>query len=141
MKIIYTIKEDYSLVFNHIFEDDYILKKGEFEISQEEFDKLFSVGGDIRLNPFTNKIELVPNPEENFIKGVFNPLKWEWEESLSLNEKVEYYKNKIIQKTRELAVIETAGFRDEKLEKELEEVKAIHMELSHELANEINLRY
>lgn len=76
-----------------------------------------------------------------FIKGRYDSTIGEIVETATLEEQLDYYRKLIIAKTRELAVTEAAGFRDEKLEKELEEAKAIHMELSHEMANEINLTY
>lgn len=145
MKIIYTIQEDYSLAFNHIFEDDYILKDGEFEISQEDFDKLFEVGGDIRLNPLTNKIDIVPvEVPSGIIRGVFNPKKWQWEESLSLDEKLQYYRDKMSQVYKKIKEqkeeIEFLGFGevDQKLYDELEKLKQKHMEVSQEIAIQIN---
>lgn len=76
---------------------------------------------------------------KNQLYTKFDGEKWICEKSLE--EQIDFYKQRMIFLTKELAIVETAGFRDEKLEKELEEVKAIHMELSHEMANEINLTY
>lgn len=140
MKIVYRLKNNEFLGFVHL-EDNQIPKEDEIEISNDEFERLISVGGDIRYNPRLGKLDIVPNPDPNILKEKFDIEKWEWIDIATLDEKLEYYKQQIIFITRELAVIEAAGFRDIKLEKKLEEIKAKHMELSYELANKINLAY
>ena len=110
-------------------------------MSNDEFERLISIGGDIRYNPRLEKLDIAPNPAPNILKEKFDIEKWEWIDTATLEEKLEYYKQQIIFLTRELAAIEVAGFRDIKLEKKLEEIKAKHMELSYELANKINLTY
>lgn len=62
----------------------------------------------------------------------------EWVIESSLEEQVEYYKNLIIQKTRELGIENLAGFGNPNLESELNELKKIHLEKSHELALEMD---
>lgn len=61
----------------------------------------------------------------------------DWIETASLEEQIEYYKNLIIQKTREIEVEKLAGFGNPGLELELNELKKIHLEKSHELALQI----
>lgn len=138
MKIAYILKNNEFSGFIHL-EDDEILKENEIEISNEEFERLISIGGDIRYNPRLEKLDITPNPDPNILKEKFDIEKWEWIDISTLEEKLEYYKQQIIFLTRELIITETAGFRDTKSEKKLEETKARHMELSHELANKMNL--
>lgn len=64
----------------------------------------------------------------------------EWIIEVSLEEQIEYYKNLIIQKTKELGIENLAGFGNPNLELELNELKKIHLEKSHELALEIENR-
>lgn len=140
MKIVYRLKNNEFLGFIHL-EDDELLKEDEIEMSNDEFERLISIGGDIRYNPRLEKLDIAPNPAPNILKEKFDIEKWKWIDTATLEEKLEYYKQQIIFLTRELAAIEVAGFRDIKLEKKLEEIKAKHIELSYELANEINLTY
>ena len=60
-----------------------------------------------------------------------------WIETATLEEQIEYYKNITIDKTRELGVEKLAGFGNLNLESELNELKKIHLEKSHELALQI----
>lgn len=64
----------------------------------------------------------------------------EWIIEASLEEQIEYYKNLIIQKTKELGIENLAGFGNPNLELELNELKKIHLEKSHELALQIENR-
>lgn len=63
-----------------------------------------------------------------------------WIETSTLEKQVEYYKNIIIEKTRELGIEKLAGFGNLDLELELNELKKIHLEKSHELALQIENR-
>ena len=83
----------------------------------------------------------VPPIPEGMIKPEFDEEKEEWVETATKDDILEYYKQQIIQTVREIGVNEAAGFYDEGLNKQLEELKRKHLELSHEIANEINLRY
>ena len=60
-----------------------------------------------------------------------------WIETANLEEQIEYYKNIIIDKARELGIEKLAGFGNLNLESELNELKKIHLEKSHELALQI----
>lgn len=60
-----------------------------------------------------------------------------WIETATLEEQIEYYKNLIIDKARELGIEKLAGFGNPNLELELSELKKIHLEKSHELALQI----
>lgn len=124
-----------------LFDENGNIKEGYVEILEEDYKNLINSDGVIVYENDKLISKQVPVIPTDFIKPVFNTEKWQWEENISLDEELNYYKNMIIQKTRELAVTEAAGFSDPKVEKELEELKAIHMELSHEMANEINLTY
>lgn len=61
-------------------------------------------------------------------------------DTLQLEEQIEYYKNLIIEKTKEIELIKLAGFGNENLELELNELKKQHLEKSHELALQIENR-
>lgn len=140
MKVVYRLEGNEFLGFIHL-EDEEILEENEREISNEEFERLISVGGDIRYNPKLKKLDIAPNPNPNLLKEKFDVEKWEWVETATKEEILEYYKQQIIQTVREIGVNEAAGFYDENLNKQLEELKRKHLELSHEIANEINLTY
>lgn len=59
-------------------------------------------------------------------------------DTLQLEEQIEYYKNLIVEKTKEAELIKLAGFFNINLERELNELKKIHLEKSHELALQTN---
>lgn len=61
-------------------------------------------------------------------------------DTLQLEEQIECYKNLIIEKTKEIELIKLAGFGNENLELELNELKKQHLEKSHELALQIESR-
>ncbi|MHA4987208.1 DUF2977 domain-containing protein [Cetobacterium somerae] len=85
--------------------------------------------------------ELVYNPIPEKPLGV--TLEYDgtsWIETASLEEQIEYYKNLIIEKTKEIELIKLAGFGNENLELELNELKKQHLEKSHELALQIENR-
>lgn len=98
-----------------------------------------------------NSIEVpyVENPlDYQFINGelIYNPipskpsginLEWtgtEWIEEASLLEQEEFLRLEIIEKTSKLLKMQSAGFGDSKLELEIEELKARHLEVTHQIA-------
>lgn len=71
-------------------------------------------------------------------KGMLKPL-WDsvnkvWIESATLEEKEEYLRKRIISKTSELVKIQTAGFGDNSLELDIQNLRELHKEVTHELA-------
>lgn len=63
-----------------------------------------------------------------------------WHEMAPLEVQVENYKKLIIEKTKEFETEKLAGFGNSNLELELNELKKIHLEKSHELALQIENR-
>lgn len=101
-----------------------------------------SFEGDIKeIKNYQYIKELIYNPIPERPLGV--ALEYDginWIETANLEEQIEYYKNLIIEKTRELGVERLAGFGNPDLELELNELKKIHLEKSHELALQIENR-
>ena len=118
-------------------------EEGCIEISEEEKDLLLEEnrkGKELIL--LGNKITAIVKslPPEKLIKPIFCYESLSWKEEATLEEQIEYYKNLIIQKTKEIETEKLAGFRNPKLELELNELKKIHLEKSHELALQIENR-
>lgn len=67
-----------------------------------------------------------------------------WIETATLEEQIEYYKNIIIQKTREHELLKASGFtgtqEEINLKIEIENLKQIYMDKNHELALQIENR-
>lgn len=61
-----------------------------------------------------------------------------WIEEATLEEQEEHYKELIIEKNKELLIIQQTGFTDHSLEKEINDLKNKHAEVSHQLALKIN---
>ncbi|MGL5583374.1 MAG: hypothetical protein ACRDCE_20800 [Cetobacterium sp.] len=112
-----------------------------------ENDKMKEIETDLEIdiNNFKNYIlengvfvysKLPPKP--SLLHTKYNGTEWVIE--ASLEEQVEYYKNLIIQKTRELGIENLAGFGNPNLELELNELKKIHLEKTHELALQFDNR-
>lgn len=77
-----------------------------------------------------NKIIVIPKPNGYNIQWINQ----EWIEVATLEEQEKILRENIINKTSELARIQTAGFGDNKLELEIKELREKHMEITHELA-------
>ncbi|MHA4988002.1 hypothetical protein [Cetobacterium somerae] len=127
---------------DEILTEEILTLKDNFkEISLDKMEELLkgeSEGKVIRILK-NNKLGLYTLPPCN-IKGCkieFNYDTEQWEENASLDEQIEYYKHLIIEKTRELGIENLAGFGNSNLELELNELKKIHLEKSHELALQI----
>ena len=60
-----------------------------------------------------------------------------WIETATLEEQEKILRENIINKTSELARIQTSGFGDNKLELEIKELREKHKEITHELATQI----
>lgn len=102
---------------------------------------MINKGTEIYWSNKNRKLQVVPeNLEVNYIKKSFNYESEIWEEKATLEESIEFYKNLIIVKTRELGIENLAGFANPNLELELNELKKIHLEKSHELALQIENR-
>ena len=118
-------------------------EEGCIEISEEEKNFLLEEnrkGKELILlgNKITAIVKLLP-PEE-LIKPIFCYESLSWKEEATLEEQIEYYKNLIIQTTNEIETEKLAGFKNPNLELELNELKKIHLEKSHELALQIENR-
>lgn len=94
----------------------------------------FTVGDYVYYNYINNELIQIENPPSG-IYTKYNGVEWIIE--ASLEEQIEHYKNLIIQKTRKLGIENLAGFGNPNLELELNELKKIHLEKSHELALQI----
>ncbi|MEG2347382.1 MAG: hypothetical protein RSB50_06845 [Cetobacterium sp.] len=77
-----------------------------------------------------NKILVVPKPNGYNIQWINQ----EWIETATLEEQEKILRENIINKTSELARIQTAGFGDNKLELEIKELREKHKEITHGLA-------
>ncbi|MGL5624557.1 hypothetical protein [Cetobacterium sp.] len=80
-----------------------------------------------------NKIVVIPKPNGYNIQWINQ----EWIEIATLEEQEKILRENIINKTSELARIQTAGFGDNKLELEIKKLREKHMEITHELATQI----
>lgn len=85
-----------------------------------------------------------PECKEKYVKKTFNYETELWEEGATLEEQIEYYKNLIIQKTREHELLKVSGFigtqEEINLKTEIENLKQIYMDKNHELALQIENR-
>ena len=77
-----------------------------------------------------NKIIVIPKPNGYNIQWINQ----EWIEIATLEEQEKILRENIINKTSELARIQTSGFGDNKLELEIKELREKHKEITHELA-------
>lgn len=129
--------EFYIQGINEITEDmNKISKEKYFELTTGN-----SLGGEIReLKDKSIGLFFKPPLPKNSIKMIFNYQSEAWEETATLEEQIEHYKNLIIQKTKEIETEKLAGFRNSNFELELNELKKIHLEKSHELALQIENR-
>ncbi|MGL5427211.1 MAG: hypothetical protein ACRDAS_04780 [Cetobacterium sp.] len=101
--------------------------------------------------------EIEKNPlEYQYINGkfIYNPIPEKplgvaleydgtsWIETATLEQQIEYYKNIIIEKTREHKLLKVSGFTGTKeeinLQTEIENLKQIYMDKNHELALQID---
>ncbi|MGL5717717.1 MAG: hypothetical protein ACRCX2_32195 [Paraclostridium sp.] len=76
--------------------------------------------------------ELVVKPKPNGVK-----IEWQspnWVETATQEEKEEAIRMDIISKSSELLKIQSAGFNNLELEKELETLKKLHLEITHQIA-------
>lgn len=144
MKIYYKKINNTFLGFYHFTDEEFDKleeKEKYFLIEKEDFDSLINKGTEIYWSNKNRKLQVVPeNLEVNYIKKSFNYESEIWEEKATLEESIEFYKNLIIVKTRELGIENLAGFANPNLELELNELKKIHLEKSHELALQIENR-
>lgn len=116
---------DPKLVNGNIYEktrEDKILLDNKIELLQD---------GEYVEN---NKIIIVPAPEDLFQK-LWNKELHIWEEGATLVEIEKILRENIINKTSELVKIQAAGFGDSKLELELKILREKHMNITHEIAN------
>lgn len=97
----------------------------------------FTIDDYVYYDDVNNELIKIENPP-SLLYTKYNGTEWIIE--ASLEEQIEYYKNLIIQKTKELGIENLAGFGNPNLELELNELKKIHLEKSHELALQIENR-
>lgn len=121
------------------------LKSEYIEISDDLWSTLLegsSQGKKIRFAPEKNELGLyeIPPEPKYLVKPEYNYENHEWIEKATFNQQVEHYKNLIIQKTGEIEMEKLAGFGNPSLELELNELKKIHLEKSHELGLQIENR-
>ncbi|MGL5413390.1 hypothetical protein [Cetobacterium sp.] len=94
--------------------------------------------------PFDNeyirdgKLKIIPKKPKDMVKGEFDFIQEQWIEKATIDEKLENLKKQIVIVNSEILRIKSAGFIDEKLEQELERLKELHAQLSHEIATKIN---
>lgn len=119
----------------------------EIEITEEEFYKFSGLRDDTHILTLEdNKIiqrEIEAFPLDK-VKPIFNYKTFKYEESATLEEQIEYYKNLIIEKTRLLELLKASGFSGTKeeinLQTEIANLKQIYMDKNHELALQIENR-
>lgn len=95
---------------------------------------------------FFKDLNILKKPEcdnsLHFVKRVFDGV--EWIEEATLEEQINYYKNMIINKTREHKLLKVSGFtgtqEEINLQVEIENLKQIYMDKNHELALQIENR-
>lgn len=94
--------------------------------------------------PFDNeyikagKLKTIPKKPKDMVKGEFDFIQEQWNETATDEEKLENLKEKIVIINFEILRIKSAGFTDVKLERELERLKEFHSQLSYEIATKIN---
>ena len=137
MKYYFFILEDGHSIGLNYFEDDIAVDIKYKEITKNTYDSILTSS----LEPYyNNEIKYKPNTNRKFIKKIFNYKNDCYEEGATLEEQIEYYKKLIIQKTKEIEAEKLAGFGNPNLELELNELKKIHLEKSHELGLQIENR-
>ena len=134
----------------HMFEEseeNYILKEKYKYITQEEKDNLIlenSKGKTLYYDGIKIKAEFLPECPKDIVNGIFDFNLWTWKSNASLDEEIEYYKNLIIQKTREHELLKASDFtgtqEEINLKTEIENLKQIYMDKNHELALQIDNR-
>lgn len=124
--------EIYNPTFEYI-EDNEIKPKTREMLVLEDVEKPFD-------NEYikNRKLKTIPEKPKDMVKGEFNFIQEQWIETATEDEKLENLKAKIVIVNSEILRIKSAGFVDEKLEQELERLKELHAQLSHEIATKIN---
>ncbi len=148
MKVYYKKINNTFLGFYHFIDEEFDKleeKEKYFLIEKEEFDSLINKGTEVYWSNKNRKLQVVPeNLEVNYIKKSFNYENEVWEEKATLEESIEYYKNLIIEKTREHELLKASGFsgtqEEINLQVEIENLKQIYMDKNHELALQIENR-
>lgn len=80
-------------------------------------------------------------PDQEFIKKNWDKVNHIWNEGATKEEKLEYLKNKILDKTQELIVYEKSGFCNDNLKNKIEELIKEHSIVSEEIARIENKKY
>ena len=75
----------------------------------------------------------------NYINPKWDNINNEWIDDSTQEEKLEYYKNKIISTNREILAYEVSGFDNLKLREKLKELTKIHNEIAFDIASIQNI--
>lgn len=86
-------------------------------------------------------IKVEYDTELGCVKPAWNKETHIWEETATLEEQLEYYKQEILKTTAELSVYEKVGFTNEELQNKLNKLTQKHNDISFELANRENLNF
>lgn len=135
---------------NLINEKDILIAddKEYFDITIEERDELIRQQNEEYKEIIYKDKKLIaylkPPCLEKFVKKIFNYETESWEEGADLEEQIEYYKNLIIQRTREHELLKISGFtgtqEEINLQTEIEDLKQKYLDLNHKLALQIENR-
>ncbi|MGL5685975.1 MAG: hypothetical protein ACRCX2_07050 [Paraclostridium sp.] len=106
-------------------ENGSLVEKSDTELKLEGIIPLLE--GEVIINN-----EIVVKPKPNGYKVEWNGQ--EWIETATLIEKEEILRNNIISKTPELLKFQSAGFNNLEIEKELETLKKLHLDITHQIA-------
>lgn len=122
-------QNDWHYSFNDVkypkLENGSLVEKTDTELKLEGIIPLME--GEVIINN-----EIVVKPRTSGYKIVWNGQ--EWVETATLIEKEEILRNNIMSKTSELLKFQSAGFNNLEIEKELESLRVLHMDITHQIA-------
>lgn len=118
------------------------------EVTKEEYQNMFKNNSMNHIEYYYVKgvlVECDTRTRPIGCKVEFNPLTKLFEEKASLEEQIEYYKNLVIEKTREHEILKISGFigtqEEINLQIEIDNLKQMYLDRNHKLALEIDKRF
>lgn len=140
-KKIFMIISDYKVIgLSSTKDENYI----SIEITEEQRQTMFNNNANNHIEYYYVENELIECDTRNKPLGCkieFNPVTKTFEEKANLEEQIEYYKNLIIEKTRENELLKMSGFtgtqEEINLQTEIKNLRQIYLNKSHELALQI----
>lgn len=144
------VDKDYLIIDNNKvigFSKEKDSKYLSVEITKEEYQNMFTNNTINHIEYYYVEgvlIECDTSTRPRGCKVEFNPITKLFEEKASLEEQIEYYKNLVIEKTKEHEILKISGFtgtqEELNLQTEIEDLKQTYMDKNHELALQIENR-